>query len=92
MSLMQTALGAFPPGSTVTAPMLADACAASLSYRVQAYRRDLREFQRLLAYCAAPSFNADREPVVWLRHEKLREALKAEADALWHRGINVYGN
>lgn len=73
-----------------TAPMLADHAATQLALRVEAYNRDLRDFQRLQLYFHQPSVNADRQPELWARHERLRVLLKSESDALWNLGVNVY--
>lgn len=58
--------------------------------RVHQYHRLLKRYQGLSAHVSAPSFNATKSEAILKALATLAGFLKAEADALWQIGINVY--
>jgi len=58
--------------------------------RVHQYHRLLDRYQKLLAHTSEPSFNATKGEAILKAMVTLARFLKAEADALWRIGINVY--
>lgn len=61
-----------------------------LATRTWRYARELRGFQALQTAVAQPYFNATKDAAVLRAHDRLRDWLKDEADALWKEGVNVY--